>query len=111
MLGGISQNLLMEAFAEDASVATPPAFQSIGILDTLHCFEWSDGVSSGVVEIEAANNDTYAGTWSPIATITFAGTAPKVDSVPVHGSYKVFRHRISTIVTDGTLTSKIEGSL
>ena len=112
MLPGISQQLLAEAFVEDASVATPAAFRNVGIVETTHLITWNTGVSSGTVEIEAANRaDTPTAEWAAIATVTFSGTAPKTDSVRVAGVYKTFRHRISTIVTDGTVTSRIVGSL
>lgn len=114
MLSAISQRLLSEAAAEGDTGTTPPAFRNCGVLETTHLIEWSEGVSSGVVEIETAASEDYAGTWAPVSTVTFDGSetpAPKTEYVRVQGSYGAMRHRISTIVTDGTVTSKIQGSL
>lgn len=108
---GINQKLLMEASETDTAAATPQAFRHCGLLSSTHTVEWSDSASSGVVEIEAASSEAYAGTWSPVATVTFSGTAPKVDHVHVPGSYPAFRHRLSQPVTDGTVTTKISGSI
>jgi len=111
MLSAISQRLLSEAFAEGATGTTPKAFKNCGCDETTSYIEWGEGVSSGVVEIETAPREDYAGTWAPFSTVTFAGTAPKTDYVRVQGNYGAIRHRISTVVTDGTVSSKITGSL
>lgn len=108
---GIQQKLLIEAFDSDAVAATPKAFRHCGVLSTTHTVEWSDGASSGVVEIETAPSEVYGGTWASVGTITNSGTGPRVDVLYVPGSYPAFRHRISTPVTDGTVTTKIAGSL
>ena len=111
MLPALNQKLLVEAFAEDATGTTPFAFRNVGVLETTHQIRWNAGVSSGVVDIETAEDETYTGTWAPVATVTFTGTAPKTDYVRVQGAYNALRHRISTIITDGTVTTRIQGSV
>lgn len=106
----IRQRLLDAASEVDTVAITPPPFRYVETLTTTHTIEWGDGVSSGVVEIEAAANELYSGTWSSLATVTFSGTAPKVDVVVIPGSFGAIQHRISTPVTDGTVTTKIEGA-
>lgn len=76
-----------------------------------HHISWSTGVTSGVVEIECADASTYAGTWAPIATVTFAGTAPKQDYVYSPGRPKAIRHRISTVIGGGTVTTRLVGGV
>lgn len=83
----------------------------LGLLETTHHISWGTGVTAGVVEIEVADDPAYTGTWAPVATVTFSGTAPKQDYVRVAGAYKAMRHRISTAVADGTVSSRIVGSV
>lgn len=110
MLLGIGQRLLCEQSQTDATGTTAQAFRHSGVEDTIHSIEWSDGASTGTVEIEAADSETYAGSWFPIATVTFDATAPRVQQVRVSGGYGAFRHRISSPVNDGgTVTSKVRG--
>ncbi len=111
MNAGIAQKLLDAASEVDSVATTPKVFRLLGFADTTHLVEWGDGTSGGVVEVESADHENYAGTWNPEATITFAGTAPKVDSVFVLGPRRAFRHRISGPVGDGTVTTKIVGRL
>lgn len=110
---GISQRLLSEAFVVDDAVATPEAFRHAGCLSTQHHIEWSDGVQIGEVVIETAHKPDYAGTWQPVATVTFDGSvtpAPKTEYVAVPSHYAVFRHRVSLPIEGGTVTTKIEGA-
>lgn len=72
---------------------------------------WGTGVTSGVVEVEVADDADYAGTWAPVATVTFSGTAPKQDYVYLPGQPKAIRHRISTVVANGTVSTRLVGSI
>ena len=104
----IGKRLLDDAFAEDATGVAD--CRRTGPDETTHHIEWGEGVSSGIVAIEAAPRPSYTGTWEILDTVTFDGTAPKVDIVRLEGSYGAMRHRITQIVTDGTVRSKVEGS-
>lgn len=75
-----------------------------------HHISWSAGVASGAVTIEVADSSTYAGTWAPVAVVTFAGTAPNQDYVYSPGEPKAIRHRISTVVVGGTVTTSMVGN-
>lgn len=70
---------------------------------------WSSGGSGGVLSIEEAATDDYAGTWSVITTVTQAG-ASQADVVHLTGSFRAIRARLSTGVTGGTVTVTIKGS-
>lgn len=107
----ISQKLLNEAFAADDAVATPDTFRTISTDETTHYIEWSEGVGSGEVTIETAPKPSYDGTWAPVAVVTFDGTnpAPKQEYVRVQGNYGAMRHRITSPVVDGSVTTRIEG--
>jgi hypothetical protein len=76
-----------------------------------HHVSWSAGVVSGVVEIECADDADYAGTWAPMATVTFSGSAPKQDYVYTPGRPRAIRHRISTVIGGGTVTTRLVGAL
>ncbi len=64
--------------------------------------EGSSGVSAGVVTVETAIHEDYAGTWDSLGTVTVV--ASTVDSVQVEGVFGAIRARISTTVADGTVT-------
>ena len=63
--------------------------------------KWSLGTTSGVVEIESGPDKDYAGTWAPLATITWA-TANSVDEWRGAGAFAALRARISTVIAGGT---------
>lgn len=108
----IDQTLLVAKTASGAKAQTPAVFKTIPTRGTTHEISWATGVTSGVVEIESAPDADYTGTWAPVATVTFSGTAPKVDYVYVPGNHPAFQHRISTIVAGGaspSVTTSIQG--
>ena len=79
-----------------------------------HHIKWATGVTSGVVEVECADDADYAGTWAPMATVTFSGTAPKQDYVYTPGRPRAIRHRISTVVAGGatpSVSTRLVGAL
>jgi hypothetical protein len=107
----ISKPLLKEASAENEAVATD--LRRLGTVETTHHIQWNEGVNSGEVVIEAGPSADYTGAWDNVATVTFDGSvtpAPKSTYVRAGGSYGAMRHRISLIVEDGTVTTKIVGS-
>lgn len=67
--------------------------------------DWSTGVSAGVVMVETAYDANYAGTWATLSTVTFASTAPKEDIVQITGTGMALRTRISTAVSNGTVST------
>lgn len=69
--------------------------------------EWATGVTSGVVQIETALTEDYGGTWAPLYTLTFSGTAPKADIIQITGVHRYLRSRISTVVANGTVTTQL----
>lgn len=71
---------------------------------------WGTGVTSGVVEVETAHTENYAGTWASLATVTFAGTAPKEDIVQITGIHGALRTRISTVIANGSVSTCILGN-
>jgi hypothetical protein len=105
----ISQKLLNAQSVDETSVATPAAFEQSGCTQAVHTIEWGTSVSAGVVEIEAAASSAYAGTWAPLGTITYASGSPKSETFVTYGPYKAFRHRISTAISGGTVTTYING--
>jgi hypothetical protein len=61
------------------------------------------------VEIEAASAPDYSGTWANLGTITYAAGSPHAVTFVTSGPYKALRHRISTAVAGGTVTTWIDG--
>jgi hypothetical protein len=104
----ISKPLLVNADAADSTGVAD--LRRLGTEVTTHYISWGEGVSSGVVVIETADSVDYAGDWALLATVTFSGDAPKQDVERIAGDFAVIRHRIATIVTDGTVSTKIVGA-
>jgi hypothetical protein len=66
--------------------------------------QWSAGTSAGVVTVESADSSAYAGTWAPLATVTWSA-ASKEDIVQITGIHLNLRTRVSTGVVGGTVTT------
>lgn len=66
--------------------------------------EWGAGVGAGAFVLETAPYGGYAGTWSPVSTLTFSGTAPNLSTDSAVVNANVGRVRVTTPVTGGTLT-------
>lgn len=66
---------------------------------------WATGTTAGGVAVETAHETGYTGTWANLATVTFSGTAPKVDVVQITGAHTALRTRVDTAVSDGTVTT------
>lgn len=84
--------------------------EKLGLDTTTHYINWSSGVIQGEVTIEVADEVNYTGAWTLVATVTFAGTAPKIDYVTVEGAHGAYRHRITQPVVGGSVTTKIVGT-
>lgn len=66
--------------------------------------------SSGVVKIETADSEDYAGTWAVLATVTWAADAT-VQYVALTGALRAVRARISTAIGGGgTVTVRMVGN-
>jgi hypothetical protein len=109
MLTAIDRPMLAAQSALNA-VSTAIDVARLGLVETTHYIDWSNGISAGAVIIETASDPLYAGTWAPVQTVTYAAGSPKQEYVRVQGQYKALRHRISTGTTGGTVSSRIVGS-
>ena|SRR5438874_13348477 len=110
----IGQRLLDSQSVTGDSGVTSLAFRVSGCEDSTSAIEWSDSVSAGEVTVEFADSPDYAGTWSPLAVVTFDGSvtpAPKTEYVRHQGTYGAIRHRITAEVLDGTVISRIRGQV
>lgn len=105
-----AQRMLNAVYVDEtASTAIGPG-QMGAIREAAVYVVWGEGVTSGVVEVETAHDAVYAGTWAPLATVTFSGTAPKQDLVQITGVALSIRTRISTVVAGGTVSTYITGN-
>src|SRR6185295_8585263 len=107
---GIKAKLLVAKSALNDAAITPEVFGTLGIQRTTSTIKWGTGVVSGAVTVEGADDPAYTGTWAPIAVVTFSGTAPKEDYVQADGSFGAIRHRVSTVLSGGTVDSFIQGA-
>jgi len=70
---------------------------------------FSPGVTAGVVEIEGAAYEGYTGTWSNLATVSWAA-ADRTHRVNYTGCHLCLRARISTTVDGGTVSVEFVGN-
>lgn len=106
------ERTLLSAIATDeASEAFEPENLDLVANGYTHIVEWGTGVTAGVVEIEGSHDADYAGTWATIHTFTYASGSPKMEYVFSPAVFPAFRHRISTAIADGTVTTKICGAI
>ena len=64
--------------------------------------KFSPSTTSGVVTLEAAHDAAFTGTWSSIATATWAVTN-SVLHTSTTGAHMAVRARISTVIAGGTV--------
>lgn len=67
------------------------------------------GTTAGVVEIEGAYREDFTGTWSNIATVSWAA-ADRVHLSAVTGVHQAVRLRVSTTVLGGTMDAYALGN-
>lgn len=72
--------------------------------------EFDHTSAAGVVLIECASDEAYAGTWAVLATVTWSAI-DKSHYVAVTGVFRALRARISSAVTSGTVTVKAVGNV
>jgi len=68
--------------------------------------EWSSGTTAGVVEVEEAYGSGESKTWAGIQTVSWSA-AGDVDTVHLSGCFRGLRTRISTAISDGTVTTRL----
>lgn len=107
----VDKIMLNAQSVDETAVAYEPEIGASPQQGFYHHISWGTGVVSGVVEVECADDSSYAGTWAPMATITFAGSAPKQDYVFSPGRPRAIRHRISTVIGGGTVSTRLVGAV
>jgi hypothetical protein len=96
----ISQSLWLAKQASNY-YAPAPAFLNGRYIEMTFYVLFSHTSDSGVITIETAPYNEYAGTWAPIATMTWAA----IDTckyTSVTGAFGAIRARISTVITAGS---------
>lgn len=107
----ISQALLVDQQAEGAVAVTPHGFRQSGCDTSTHFVQWAEGTAAGEVVVEQGPTESADDEdWVVEATVTFVGPAPKTDRVVVTGAHGAIRHRVSGVVVDGFVTTRIVGS-
>lgn len=93
-----------------SAISTTAATGIIGTARSCAVYaDWSAGVTTGVVTVETAVDQNYAGTWAALTggTLTFANTAPNQNVVLISNVLWALRTRISTGVVGGTVNTWI----
>lgn len=104
-----ARQLIFTKTLQSAAASGNGTGQFVGNAETLQITAtWSAGGSGGVLSIEEADDDDYAGTWSVITTVTQAG-ASEQDVVHIEGGVRAIRARLSTGVTAGTVGVVVRG--
>ncbi len=104
MLDAVATDETKAVFSVDGTSIVPPNGYT-------HIIEWGTGVTAGVVEIEGCfSSASYAGTWAPVATVTYSSGSPKAEYVYSASMFPHFRHRISTAIANGTVSTKMAGA-
>ena len=93
------------AAAPGQVLAVPDSFRKHIIL-----VKGSAGIASGAVQLEAANESDYAGTWAPIGGGPVSAVASANTIIEFEGVYNFIRCRISTLIGSGTIEVTYEGS-
>ena len=104
----IGQPLLVEAAAQDAAASVD--LSRIGVENSTHFIRWNEGVASGIVVIEAAGNPDETAAWHVLETVVFDNDGPSLVAKVIAGSFRAIRHRVSEVVVDGTVSTRIEAS-
>lgn len=63
--------------------------------------DFKTGVTAGAFVLEVAPFKGYTGTWDPIITVTFNGTAPKTQRASAENASRIGRVRVSTALVGG----------
>jgi len=107
----VFDKILLSAQSVDETASTALTPTSVAHIRELAVYvSWGTGVTAGVVQIETADDPAYAGTWAPLATVTYASGAPKQDIVQITGVALYVRARISTAIANGTVTVRAVGN-
>lgn len=104
-----ARQLVFTKTLQSAAASGNGTGQFVGNAEVLNiAIVWSAGGSAGVLSIEEADDDTYAGTWSVITTVTQAAASSE-DFVHISGGVRAIRARLTTGVTSGTVTVTVRG--
>lgn len=97
------QTLLVTQSALNDAVALPNTVIA-RCRETAVYVEWSAGTTAGAVKVESASDAAFAGSWAPLATVTWSA-ASKEDIVQITGVHLHLRTRISTAIVGGTVST------
>ena|SRR3990167_237494 len=104
-----SIHILSGASALNAVGLVPDGRVIGGLIETALYVVFGSGTSAGQVTIEGAHSYDYAGTWAPIATVSWVSAA-RVHLVAITGRHLALRARISTAIAGGTVDVWVIGS-
>src|SRR5262245_3438504 len=92
----------LKVLTDATALDTKSAEFAINAFDRLQLdVDFKTGVTAGALILETAPFSGYTGTWHPLITVTFAGTAPKMMSGTADNGSLIGRVRVSTQVANG----------
>lgn len=95
----VHKKLIENKIAADVAGTIGPAFLS-RVRELSFYVVFGTGTASGVITIEAAPHEAYAGTWASLQTVTWSA-ADKAHHVAITGVHLALRARISTVIGGG----------
>lgn len=108
----LNRTMLAAVSALNAAATVDLALVRIGGTGgTYHHIKWGTSVASGAVDIEVSSNPADADSWASVGSVAYVSGAPISDAYFVPGRPAAIRHRISTIVVGGTVSSTMTGDL
>ncbi len=82
--------------------------EKLGLVTSTHHIKWNGGTDAGEVTIEGSGEVAEPGPWAVLQVVPFSGRA--TDAVVIMGAYGALRHRISSPIIGGTVTTKVVGT-
>jgi len=105
MLPALVQKMLDGVFLENTSSPVINLPRS-GAVSSTHTAVFDDTAQGGEVTVEGAHDPAYAGRWTPIAVLAWAADTPVVSATTTQ-LFKATRHRVSSTVLAGTVTTQV----
>lgn len=97
------QDMLVAQSVQDTAVVIPK-HESLQAIYSSHTVVFGAGTSAGAVVVEGSHDPNYTGTWYNLGTVTWAA-ATKAHNVTITGPHRAIRHRVSSTIVGGTVSS------
>jgi hypothetical protein len=104
--------LPLKMLADQSALNSTSAEFGINTFDRLELgVDFKTLVTAGAVVLEVAPFGGYAGTWAPLITVTFSGTAPVFIRGQAENDARIGRVRISTALVGGVCDAYVNRAM